>query len=433
MNRRNMLRAFSVFLGLSVAPPKLWAASAPEGLRKAWRAWEAGDFALAEKLASALVKQERRSDEARHLLTLTMIVRGAYNEAVANYWQINPRYERLAQLDEAMLWALVHQGDLTAAHKFAERRGLLKDDVTAERLRLAREYPFGVQLTGIADLPFSDDELSPFMPGVAVCLNGQDTVARLDTGGAFLHLTPALAEKFGVKPVVCEREFFGLIQGNACYGVAKSLEIGPIRLQNVPVAILEGLPAEAIAANFGVELGPIIGTNILQRFLTTVDGPKRRFILSRRGDANARKAHFSRIAHSPKTRHETPFVLWGSHYMIARGRVGRFAPENFFMDSGLVAANQDQGQVALLVSESVLHKWRVQKPKADHFAELPSPLEIGGASRANATAFTVSDAKWREFGDWGGIRVDALASWGFFKHFTWTIDFDRHVYLFEEQ
>jgi hypothetical protein len=48
------------------------------------------------------------------------------------------------------------------------------------------------------------------------------------------------------------------------------------------------------------------------------------------------------------------------------------------------------------------------------------------------TAVAVPDRTWRAFGDWSGIRVDALLSHAFLKRYTWTIDFDRHVYLFHE-
>jgi len=72
----------------------------------------------------------------------------------------------------------------------------------------------------------------------------------------------------------------------------------------------------------------------------------------------------------------------------------------------------------------------VAQPEEDRFAELPGLLSIGAAARGGMTAFAVPDSMWRDFGDWGGIRVDALVSWGFLRHFSWTIDFDRRLYLF---
>lgn len=240
MNRLRTLLALFAFLGPSTAPEGHCAEATPE-LHAAWRAWQAGDLALAKKLAFTLAGQAH-DDVALHLLTLTAIVRGEYAEARAAYRQIGPEYERLGELDEPMLWAHIHQGDLTAAREYAERRGLLRNSVTEGRLQLVIEHPLHAELSGVAELPFTDDKLTPFMPGFAVRLNGQATVARLDTGGAFLHLTPEQARTFGIKSVVCERSFFGLIEGGICYGMAETLEIGPVRLTNVPVAILDGLP-----------------------------------------------------------------------------------------------------------------------------------------------------------------------------------------------
>lgn len=145
------------------------------------------------------------------------------------------------------------------------------------------------------------------MPGFAALLNGQPTVARLDTGGSFIHVSSEAATAFGVKTIASEREFAALGWHTVRHGIA-NLELGPIQLRNVPVAVHEGaLPAGAIAEVFGVELGPIIGTNVLGRFLTTVDAPSRRLLLSRRGDAVARAAHLAQL---DAAQHEAPFALW---------------------------------------------------------------------------------------------------------------------------
>jgi hypothetical protein len=213
------------------------------------------------------------------------------------------------------------------------------------------------------------------------------------------------------------------------HGMA-DLELGPITLHNVPVAVHEGaLPTGPIAEAFGVELGPIIGTNILERFLSTIDAPSRRLLLSQRGDVPARTEHLARLG---ETHHEAPFALWSDHLMIARGRVGNVPNANIFVDSGLVAGNTEQGQAAILAPQRALASWGVTQPEQGRFAELPGPVAIGTASRSDMTAYVVPNRTWRGFGDWGGIRVDALVSWGFLQHFAWTIDFDRRLYLFKE-
>ena len=76
------------------------------------------------------------------------------------------------------------------------------------------------------------------------------------------------------------------------------------------------------------------------------------------------------------------------------------------------------------------HRGDVGLPSTGRFAELPGPVAIGPAELDGLTAYPIPDSAWRDFGDWGGIRVDALVSWGFLRHFSWTIDFDRRRYLF---
>ncbi len=395
----------------------------------AWDAWHAGDFTVAREHAAALVDAGQAIDEARHLVTLVACVLGEYDDAIATHQLIDPRYRRLAELDEPVLWAHVHRDDIAGALAFAERRGLGRRGVVTQRLRLALENPLDVQIDGVVDVPFTDDALTRLMPGFTALLNGRPTVARLDTGGSYVHMSAKAAEAYGVKAIVAEREFAALRWHEVRHGFA-DLELGPIHLRNAPVAVHEGaLPTGPIAEAFGVELGPIIGTNVLERFLTTVDAPGQRLLLSRRGDPEARTAHLARLG---AAQHEAPFALWSDHLMIARGRVGGLTDANLFVDSGLVAFTAEQGQAALLASRGTLSSWGLALPADGRFAELPGSLAIGPAARDGLAAYPIPDATWRDFGDWGGIRVDALVSWGFLRHFSWTIDFDRRHYLFGE-
>ncbi len=68
------------------------------------------------------------------------------------------------------------------------------------------------------------------MPGFAVRLNGRPTVARLDTGGSFVHVSAESARRIGIETVVTEREFAALRWHTVRYGVA-DLDIGPVHLR----------------------------------------------------------------------------------------------------------------------------------------------------------------------------------------------------------
>lgn len=397
--------------------------------RPAWEAWRAGRFVQARDGAAELVATGRGGDEARHVLALARCALGDLENALATYRSIGSGYRRLGELNEPILWAHLHLGDLPAAQAFADRRGMTRRGTVAARLRLAAERPLEVVADGGADgvveVPFTDDPLTPYMPGFAGSLNGRPAVLRLDTGGSFVHLSAQAAAAHGIDTVARERGFGALRRHWIGYGVA-DLELGPVSLRHVPVAVHEGaLPAQAVAAVFGTELGPIIGSNILRRFLATVDGPHRRLLLSPRGVAAARTCHLARLPVAAET---VEFGWWGEHMMIARGSVGdRGVP--LLVDSGLVAVHPEQGQAAVLASRRGLASWGVARPPEGRFAELPGRLGLGSATRASMTALPVSERTWRSMGDWGGIDVAGLISWGFLRHFTWTIDVDRHRYL----
>jgi hypothetical protein len=161
----------------------------------------------------------------------------------------------------------------------------------------------------------------------------------------------------------------------------------------------------------------------------SIDPREHRLLLSGRGNASARDEHLRRLA-SPVV--DAPFIMWSDHYMIARGRVSSHTGLNLFVDSGLVMGTAEKGQAALLASQTTLDGWGVARSFAEALADLPGTLALGPICRERMTAISVPDKIWRDFGTWGGIQVDALISWGFLKHATWTIDFDRYVYCFSE-
>ena len=394
----------------------------------AWEAWRAGDFAHARARAHVALQRGKEVDEARHVLALVAHVVGQHADAVAAQDAISARYRRLSELDEPILWSYLRLGDLAAANSFAERRGLLKNRATRERLRLAVERPLHVEISGVVELPFTNDALSPLMPGVDIVMQREPLVARLDTGGFFLHVTESQARALGIEYRGCEKGFAGLVTNTMCYGSA-DLTLGGARIQNAPVVVHadDAIPASSIASAFGVEMGPIIGTNILGQFLTTVDAPHARLILSRGVNAGARGLHIARLSGQVE---EAPFALLGEHFMIARGRIGEDRDVNFFIDSGLAAFRSDQGQAGLLASTSTLQAWGIPAPSADRFAEIPCSVGLGPLRQDGLTAMAVPERTWRDFGAWSGIGVEALLSHAFLKKYAWTIDFERRVFLF---
>ncbi len=404
-----------------------------EAIGPAWDDWRAGNFVRAREQSGFAIQRGEPArgemmDAARHVFALAAHVAGDDAGAVSAYDAIGARYRRLAELDEPILWSYLRLGNLAAARAFAERRGLLRNRGTRERLRLAAEKPLRVEMSGVIELPFTGDAFSPLMPGIEVRVQRRPMVARLDTGGSYLHVTRSQAQALGIDYGGCGKGFAGLVKNSICYGAA-DLTLGGAHIQNAPVWVHadDTFPIGSVPAAFGVEMGPIIGTNIFQQFLTTIDAPQHRLILSERGNPAAGAAHIARLS-GPA--HEVPFALLGEHHMIARGRLGEGHDLNLFIDSGLAAFRTDQGQAGLLVSARTLEAWGIPAPAAGRFAEIPGPIALGPLRQEGMTAVAVPDRVWRDFGDWSGIRVEALLSYAFLKNYAWTIDFDRRVYVF---
>jgi hypothetical protein len=397
-------------------------------LRPAWAQYRKGNIAEAKSAAALLLNAKPTEDGGRYLLCLIAHMEGDYAQAIDQYKAIRPSYQKRKLLVSPIAWSYVFLGDYAGAVRHLESSGVRQEPALLEALRYWENHPLMTDASGMVELPFTEDRLSPFMPGFRVKLNGQEAVARLDTGGSYIHLTPAWAERLGVQSTGKEKGFASLREVGIGYGGFVDLELGSFILRNVPVYVMEHLAAqsEALSSEFGEELGPIIGTNVFQRFLTTIDGPGKRLVLSPRGDEAAAAAHAARI---PSGSTEIPFSLWDDHFMIAKGSLGG-NPVNLFFDSGLVAANSAQGQVALLASSSKLAAWGTANPEEKRFAVVSRVLSVCGMDGGYPTVLTVPEATWKGMGDWGGMDVDALISWGYLKNFAWTIDFDRRVFVF---
>lgn len=217
------------------------------------------------------------------------------------------------------------------------------------------------------------------------------------------------------------RGFHGVSKTKLLGGLARSFRLGRASFENVPV---EGVPSLV-----GPQDVVIYGTNILERFLATLDYPRQRLILSPRSNAGANEDH-SRLL--PGQRTEVPFFLWGDHYLFARGGVGDRRDLNFFVDSGLVILRSDAKgetkQAAFTARGKDLTAWGV--PRADAKKKLfdsALPLSLGSLTRENLVFLVEDKPSWKSF---GGVRIDGLLSHGFLAAYAWTLDFERQVFVF---
>ncbi|WP_171064746.1 retropepsin-like aspartic protease, partial [Actinomadura soli] len=397
--------------------------------RRAWQAWSNGDVEACERLAETLSGPSRD-----HLLFLCCYVRQSYEKALAHYDALASDDRTPGTLDEPVIAAWLHLGRPDQAIEHVRRRRTGRSRISRSRISRSRAVeqalrvldlrltrPLGVRLDGTTALAFVDHELAPYLPAVAATIDGVDVRAHLDTGGAFVVMGPQRAAELGVVTFPGGSSHHGLQRTQVRHGTITELRLGAASLTNVPVEVLSTL--------VGAQDLVIIGTNILEQFLSTVDHPRSRLILSPRYRPDAAADHARLLADAPATT-EIDFYLWSDHFMFTRGGFGARDDLNFFIDSGLVYVVQDDDasapqQACLLAGSRHYRTWGVPRALADrpHF-DSPEPVSLGPlAQRHRLVATTRSrTTPWRSF---GGVRIDGLLSHAFLKAYAWTLDFDR--------
>jgi hypothetical protein len=385
---------------------------------RAWTAWEKGEIAKAGQLASEMTKSKSEVSSALHLLFLKAFMEGDYEEALRLYLKIDKGYERYNQLDKSVVNAYLHLNRYEEAEKFAISKKMEAREIS--RLKQLKDNPFKAHLNSLAIIPFATGPLNDYFPGFEAELNGQKIITNVDTGGTYLHMSPARAEEFGIELMPFGKgRAAGDAQTDLFHGIAESFRLGDVEFENVPVMAVAALKGQKFI---------IFGTNILQEFLSTLDYPGKQLILSPRNDAGQQKQHLDML---PENHAEIPFYMWGDHYMFARGAMGEFKDLNFFIDSGLVLIRGDENgnprQAAFTTHAEMYEEWSFDTEEVKNkWIKSPLPLSLGPLSQEGHYLTTSG----QPFGPFGGVKIHGLLSHAFLKQYTWTIDFAKRVFLF---
>ena len=181
----------------------------------------------------------------------------------------------------------------------------------------------------------------------------------------------------------------------------------------------------ALRRNGRIEDLVILGTKVLEQFLTTWDNEKQRLVLSPRYDPATRRHHFQTYVSASAQR--LSFYMVPDHYLIGHGTIaGRTAA--FFVDTGLVTRDSKGRQPALLMNAGQLGRFGLGgKNEQQGFVDAPGPIRLGSVELKHQGMLVRPGATGFEF---AGIKLDALLAHGFLKHCVWTLDFDtRSWYL----
>jgi hypothetical protein len=193
----------------------------------------------------------------------------------------------------------------------------------------ARQRNFGADLyqieapAGATSVPFV---ITDPLPVVRVTIGGKQADFLIDTGGPDIMVRKPLADALGLKLTAGGvGTFAGGLQAPVQRTIVPELEIGGLRIRNVPA----GVNAAAAIQLPGVDIQGVIGTGLLMHFLSTIDYCSGKLVLAPRSSSEAFEA---RAAASGAN--VVPFWLVGDHFMFARGRMNQ-AEGIFYIDTGL--------------------------------------------------------------------------------------------------
>jgi len=260
------------------------------------------------------------------------------------------------------------------------------------------------------------------LPLVKARINGGEEVHLLiDTGAAELVLDPDFADSIGaVRFGSTEGMFAGGRKMNVHHAKIDSIQLGDFTIKNVPVTLMN--TRRMPFARGGQRIEGIIGTVLFYHFITTLDYPNGRLVLSRITSEALSK--LDEQAKSPQT-HVTPFWLSGRHWIVAWGRANDSEPFLMHVDTGMAGGGFDCPESTIKNAGITLSNESFEG--------------MGGGGPVRVTPFTVEKLALGEavqsnvrglFGGFSpeieyakGFRLGGTISHGFFRPYALTFDF----------
>jgi len=325
---------------------------------------------------------------------------------VLTYYQTN-RYDKAQNLK------------LTKTDRKARDNGSLVDF-----MRRFSGVPYGIRWGSsekVAHLPIVND-FTPAgaLPIVRLNVNGQPVEFILDTGGDRLYIDEGVARRIGIRTISKRKAKYAYTGGKTVkepLGVAESVEMDAVTLENVPVIVAKW-------KSLGLTTDGVLTTQILRQFLTTVAYDRKEIIFRERND-RGRQEMLRSFEGDPV---RLPFWMAGTHLMFALGSING-QTVSLFVDSGLAMS------MPLVVTDEAVEDLGLgdRKTKIEGMPYFWVPIGSygmaglqSGASQALGHVFVEEDPYWGM-----GFLADALISHQYLRHLgSWTIDFDTMSYYF---
>lgn len=413
---------------------------AQAALRAAQRdtAGHSNDAARLDTLGVALLRLGRKDDAARAFHRVMELAPGD-RAAAAGLGKIALHLDRLAEAESLLVLAgpdepgvvadlyaaRLRRGDWAGAAKLAEEAGQPGRAAQLEKLAEAPPYvlagePREVTLLWSRPHP---------VPLVRVKLEGESVLMALDTGANDIVVDRSASRRLSVPLLAGEWPTFWMGSRSAIRGaMVRRLEIGGVRMENVPAGVLDLGRWSLLVHPQGERVAGIIGLGALRRFTPTLDYQKNRLVLRPQGRPFTAGPNATRV----------PFEIWGENELTVWGTIGGgrrmamvvqtgvpgcgvAAPSEVFEELGLKpggVAKMIKSMGALLTGQS--------------WTEVSAPtIAVGPVVKNRVPGWSGamdSGEMWRH-----GVRRDAILSSDFFRGRAVTIDWARHELVFEEK
>lgn len=322
-----------------------------------------------------------------------------------------------------LLAALIRLGRYADAAALADSLDLVARAEMLRRMAEDRTYV----LSGATEAKLMFRRLTP-APIVSVKLNGQAVLMAVDLGAGDLMLDDFVARQCKVELLTASGSVpWDGLRVTARNAMVRKLEIGGLRIENLPAAVLP-LRKWGLAINpEGERIAGVIGANLLRRFTPVFDFQNGRLELLAAGQAPA----------APRGTPKVPFEIWGENEMMVYGSIeggrrmgllvttaipecGIAAPPEVFEELGV-----KPGAMSRMIKSSGTGL------SGSPWGQLSASVTVGPISRDKVMGWSgamASGELWRH-----GVRRDAEISGDFFKGYRVSVDWAKRELLFEHE
>lgn len=405
--------------------------------------FEIGKFDQSQEILSALTQDISTPVEVNYLLGKIAYLKGNYSRAENLFGFVAAKSSgpMLVEVHHDLLLTYYQTRQYGKAQKLSEK--LDQDDGLKKTMQaFGNREPLKVQWSKAKKtvIPFISRDPLPIIP---VEINGKKINVLIDTGGSTLNLDEKVAQSLGIMPVASEiGQYAGGKELEVPTGIVDSLTLGDVTMTSIPVG-LSPLEWEQIDEKTSevIPFQGILGTNILQQFLATMDYPNERLILRPRTIEG--HALLQQDLMHDQTIVEIPFTMAHTHLLIGQGALNGKENLNFLLDSGLSDPESASG---LLLPDETLYYLNLPMPEME-FDATSEGLAGGGfyIGRLQLNSLRLGDLKEEKnivaltgiipssiYYDAGNFLIDGLISHLLLRQYKWTIDFDSMKMTFSK-